>query len=376
MTAILPDPPPSRPAADGPTVEVPFVTGGPLRQIGGRLLFAVGLLVVGTIVVYLGRDGYTDEVDGSISLLDAFYYSTVGLTTTGYGDITAVTPSARLVSAIAITPLRVAFLFVVIGTTVEIMVYRTREQWRIDRWRRRLRKHTVVIGFGTKGRGAVDILRASGVRLGQIVVVDPSREAVNEANARGIAGIVGDATRADVLRRAELPRAGQVLVTAYRDDTAVLATLTARQLNPDASIVVSARESENVALLRQSGADAVVTSSESVGRILGLSTVSPALGSVLEDLLTYGHGLEVAERPVLTREEGMSPRQMDDVAVGVVRDETVYRYFESAVSELRRGDRLIVIRSAEELPWAPRPGTDAEPNDSQDDTEPGEGRAT
>jgi voltage-gated potassium channel len=40
-----------------------------------------------------------------------------------------------------------------------------------------------------------------------------------------------------------------------------------------------------------------------------------------------------------------------------VRDEKVYRYFDPVVTLLARGDRLIVVRPAKELPWAPRPGT-------------------
>ena len=58
--------------------------------------------------------------------LDCLYYATVSLSTTGYGDITPVTPSARLVNVLVITPLRVAFLIVLIGTTVETLTTRSR----------------------------------------------------------------------------------------------------------------------------------------------------------------------------------------------------------------------------------------------------------
>ena len=41
----------------------------------------------------------------------------------------------------------------------------------------------------------------------------------------------------------------------------------------------------------------------------------------------------------------------------MVRDDKVHRYFDPVVTLLARGDRLIVVRPAKELPWAPRPGT-------------------
>ena len=76
----------------------------------------------------------------------------MSLSTTGYGDITPVTPSARLVNVLVITPLRVAFLIVLIGTTVETLTTQSRQALKIQRWRSKVRNHTIVVGYGTKGR--------------------------------------------------------------------------------------------------------------------------------------------------------------------------------------------------------------------------------
>jgi voltage-gated potassium channel len=221
-------------------------------------------------------------------------------------------------------------------------------------------QHVIVIGYGTKGRSAVDTLVNNGFDRSDIVIVDAGQNAVADAQVDGVAVVTGDATRRDVLRRSGVERATQVIITTDRDDTNVLATLTVRQLNPEALIVSSVREQENVPLMRQSGADSVITSSDAVGRLLGLSSLSPTLGSVMEDLLTYGEGLEVAERELLVREVGRPPQSLPDQVISVVRDEKVYRYFDPVVSQLARGDRLIVVRPARDLPWAPRPGTHGE----------------
>ena len=61
--------------------------------------------------------------------------------------------------------------------------------------------------------------------------------------------------------------------------------------------------------MKQSGASSVITSSDAVGRLLGLSSLSPTLGTVMEDLLTYGEGLEVAERELLVSEVGQQPQR-------------------------------------------------------------------
>jgi voltage-gated potassium channel len=86
----------------------------------------------------------------------------------------------------------------------------------------------------------------------------------------------------------------------------------------------------------------------------------------MEDLMTHGSGLEVAERELLASEVGKQPQSLADQVLAVVRDERVYRYFDPVVGLLARGDRLIVVRPSEDLPWAPRPGTHNEELASDD----------
>ncbi|MEV6113481.1 potassium channel family protein [Streptomyces sp. NPDC052109] len=315
----------------------------PIRQVAKRLLMALFVLVATALVVYADHDGYHDNADGSVDLLDAFYYATVTLSTTGYGDITPVSDGARLTNIFVITPLRVLFLIILVGTTLEVLTERTREEWRVNRWRSALRDHTVVIGFGTKGRSAIQTICATGLKKEQAVVVDPSAKAVDAATAEGYAGVIGDATRSDVLKRAEVHKARQIIVAPQRDDTAVLVTLTARQLNRTAKIVAAVREEENAPLLRQSGADAVITSASAAGRLLGLSVLSPAAGMVMEDLIQQGSGLDLVERPVVRGEVGKRARETDDLVVSVLRGHRVLGYDDPAVGTLQLTDRLITI---------------------------------
>ncbi|AJE41605.1 potassium channel family protein [Streptomyces nodosus] len=315
----------------------------PIQQVGKRLAMALLVLVVTALVVWADGSGYHDSAGGHFGLLDAFYYATVTLSTTGYGDITPVSDSARLTNIFVITPLRVVFLIILVGTTLEVLTERTREEWRLNRWRAALRDHTVVVGFGTKGRSAIQTVCATGLKKEHVVVVDPSSKAVDAAIAEGYAGVIGDATRSDVLRRAEAQRARQIIIATQRDDTAVLVTLTARQINRAAKIVATVREEENAPLLRQSGADAVITSASAAGRLLGLSVLSPAAAMVMEDLIQQGSGLDLAERPVTKAEAGRTVRELDDLVVSVVRGHRVLGFDDPALGTLQLTDRLITI---------------------------------
>ncbi|TDC17709.1 potassium channel family protein [Actinomadura bangladeshensis] len=336
-------------AARRPLVLLPSSTTGPLRAVAKRVGIALLLLFAVVAAVYADRDGYRDSGDGRLSLLDAFYYATVTVSTTGYGDITPVGEGARFVNIVFITPVRVLFLIVLVGTTLEVLAERTREDWRKSRWRARVRDHIVVAGYGTKGRSAIKTLLSTGVERDSIVVVDPDPRVVAEAAEAGFVSIVGDATRSSVLKQAAVQRAREIVVASARDDTAVLITLTARQLNPHAGIQASVRESENAPLLRQSGADRVVTSSEAAGRLLGMSTSQPSVSEVIEDLLEQGSGLDLVSREVLAEEVGGSLGAVRQPVLAVVRDGRTLPFDHPECTVLEAGDRLIVVRSSPRL---------------------------
>lgn len=332
-----------------PRVHFPRAELRPLAAIGRRLLLAGGLILLVTVVVYLDRGGYTDDADGVVSLADAFYYATVTITTTGYGDITPLSDVARLLTAVVVTPARVLFLVLLVGTTLEILTERSREALHLQRWRRRVRDHYIVCGFGTLGRSAIAVLRERGVAAVDIVVVDRRAEAVAEAAAGGFATVHGDATRTAVLSEARIARAKGVIVAADRDETTVLVTLTARELNAVATIVAAAREEENAHLLRQSGATAVVTTAHAAGRMLGIATDHPGLVDVVEDLLTLGRGVDIDLRAVTdaeVRHGAPTAQRPGELPVAVVRGDRTLPL--PRAGRLRAGDRLICVRDVEQ----------------------------
>jgi voltage-gated potassium channel len=107
------------------------------------------------------------------------------------------------------------------------------------------------------------------------------------------------------------------------------------------------REAENRHLLRQSGADSVVVSSETAGRLLGIATTTPSVVEMMEDLLTPEAGFALAEREVEAKEAGGSPRHLPELVLGVVRNGELLPVDAPEVDAMELGDRLLYIRSAE-----------------------------
>ncbi len=333
------------PGSPPPQVVFPAAGANPLRALARRVAIAIGLLLAVALVTWLGRGGYRDADGDPVSALDALYYASVSVTTTGYGDITPITPAARAWTALVVTPARILFLIVLVGTTIEVLTERFRKAVAISRWRKRVTDHVIVVGYGTKGRGAIQsMLDGGAVAPSGVVVIDVSERALDEATHAGLVGVFGDATRTTVLRQARIEEASAIIVTSNRDDTATLVTLSARELNPRAVIAASVRESENAHLLRQSGANVVIVSSEAAGRVLGLAIREPAAVSVLEDLLVAGRGLQLSERAVTTSEIGGPPRLQDGhLPVAIVRDGVRLGFDDERFARAELGDIVVSV---------------------------------
>ncbi len=326
-------------------VHVPRKSRRPGVDVFRRVGLAAGLVVFVALVVFLGRDGYTDSTDSQISALDAFYYASVTVTTTGYGDITAVSDGARLATVLLITPARIMFLILVVSTTVEVLTVQARENVQKRRWRSGLKDHIIICGYGATGQSAADDLLRRGVSPDKIVLVDLSEQAVKSATERGLTAIRGDATRSDILTTAAVREAQAVIVAPNRDDTAVLITLTVRELNSDVHIVAGGREQENLHLLRQGGANEVIDATAAVGRMLGLGTYAPGAVGVMDEILDAGRGLELVEvSPVEVDGQFQAPE--DSNLVAVIRSEKRLPAADVGSVSLQRNDRLVVVRDA------------------------------
>jgi voltage-gated potassium channel len=155
-----------------------------------------------------------------------------------------------------------------------------------------------------------------------------------------------------VLGSAQIQTADRIVIAVGRDDTAVLVTLTARQLNPGMTIIAAVREAENEPLLRQSGADHVVVSSDAAGRLLGLATIDPGAGQVLSELLDRGRGLDLTERLATPAELGRPAKDACTGLIALLRGDRVLSPDDPGASALEEGDRLVLLSGTRLSPRA------------------------
>jgi CPA2 family monovalent cation:H+ antiporter-2 len=123
--------------------------------------------------------------------------------------------------------------------------------------------HVVVAGYGRVGRLVGEALHDQGQA---VLVLEEEKERVAMLHQHGIATIVGNAARDDVLEAANLAHARALVVTVPDAFEGGEVVRVARRANPQLQIIARADSDASTAHLRQQGADMVVVAQSELAR--------------------------------------------------------------------------------------------------------------
>ncbi|QZH73774.1 MAG: NAD-binding protein [Erythrobacter sp.] len=318
-------------------------------DLGIRLGVALFLIFAVIMIHWWDRDGLVDNVDGHISFSDVVYFTMISVTTTGFGDIAPISDRSRMIEAIIVTPVRVAVIFIFVGAAYSFVIKRSWEKWHMARIQEKLSDHIVVLGFGVSGSEAVGELIDRGIEPECIVVMDPSAERLEKAEALGCNVIQADATRDESLEAVRIREARTVLVSAGRDDSSILIVLTVRHLAPNVPISVVVRAADNELLARQAGADNVINPVRFTGLLLAGSAAGAHIAEYMSDLASVSGRVQLIERKVLPEEIG---KPLSELATGgkgvrVYRNGKPCGFWEHEADCLQAGDVVVEILPSE-----------------------------
>ncbi|CAN5250562.1 potassium channel family protein [soil metagenome] len=309
-----------------------------------RVALVLGLIGIVLGIHWFGRVGLRDNLDNQISFIDVLYFTTVTVTTVGYGDIVPVSPEARLFEAIVVTPIRLFVWLIFLGTAYSLFFRNIIYRWRMARIQDDLHNHIIVTGFGTSGAEAVHELLARGTDPHEIVVVDPGERALEAAEALGCNILCGDSTRDSTLKNVRIDKARALIVSAGRDDTSILITLTARHLAPHLPISIVVRNEDNELPARQAGATTVINPVSFAGLLLAGSCSGPHIADYMADLAASGGRVKLAERAVRADEVG-KPLAAAGPGLGlrIYRGGRPIGFWEEGARTLATGDLIVEI---------------------------------
>lgn len=194
---------------------------------------------------------------------------------------------------------------------------------------------TIVAGLDIAGSTAKGILEQAG-----LTTVGIDTEDGEEVD------IVGSATDDRTLYRANIEAANTLIVTSDDDRESMLATLVAKDLNPDIEVIVGANETETTGNIYRAGADYVLSFSKVAGRMLALDLFDDQAMALDEEVTLTG-----TTAPELV---GQSPddtgirERTGAMLVGIERDEDVITELNEGVT-IAEDDTLIVAGTTESI---------------------------
>lgn len=229
-----------------------------MHQSGRKLLISLALF--GSLLTFGTLGSYCvcriDDVPGERSLVDAFYFTLVVLTTVGMES-----PVSALERVFSIVLMLVG-IFLAAAAASNVVAFAIDGELNKHFGRRKLEKlvkdldaHFIVVGFGRMGRALCDRLIEA---TEPFVLIERQEALAEQARARGLLCVCGDATDEDTLRAAGIERAAGLATCLPNDPANVFVTLTARGMRPAMEIVARAEDPATEAKLIRAGANRVI----------------------------------------------------------------------------------------------------------------------
>ena len=205
-----------------------------------------------------GMVGYV-VIEG-FSFLEAFYMTTISVTTAGFTEVRKLSDGGRIFTSFLLITSWGAFAFAITRITQYIINGEVNKYFKNRRLMTaidKLNHHVIVCGFGRNGQQAAKTL---GYHYQQYIVIENDYEVTERLSGEqpGLVYINGDGTDDDVLIRAGIHRAKALITTLPADADNVFIVLSARSLNPTIQIISRASEKGSYAKLKKAGADSVI----------------------------------------------------------------------------------------------------------------------
>ncbi|MEO2069443.1 MAG: potassium channel protein [Desulfurobacteriaceae bacterium] len=288
------------------------------------------------------------------SFLDALWHTIITISTVGYGEVHPLSTAGKTFTMVVIV---IAFaIFAYAASTIASMIFEGELKKifinkRIEKMVSNLKNHTIVCGLGRTGLAAIKELWKEKIPF---VVIEKSEEKIEEAKEKypNLIYILGDATEDEILIKAGIKSAANLIVATPDDASNLFITLSAKNLNPRIKVVARASREENVIKLKRAGATEVILPNVIGGLRMASLAIRPSVVTFL-DIVTH-HGeidlrLEEVKVPKGSPFHGKLlkdleiPKKTGVIVIGIKREDGSFILNPTSTTMILENDSLIII---------------------------------
>ncbi|TWT33070.1 potassium channel family protein [Blastopirellula retiformator] len=255
--------------------ERPSPLSAPIRKmVTGAVLF---LMICVVAVV-----GY---VSAGWDLADSIYMVIITIFGVGYGEVQPVQSIPLRALTIMVIIAGYGAVIYTVGGFMQMVVdgelQKALKARRMTKEIEKLTGHTILCGVGRMGSILARELHAEGKLF---VVIDSDEARLAAAEALGYLIVKGDATEEWVLEQAGIHRAALLTTVLSADATNVFVTVTAREMNPELTIIARGENPRTEKKLIGCGANKVVLPTAIGAKKLAQMIIRPSAENLLEQL--------------------------------------------------------------------------------------------
>ncbi len=224
-------------------------------------------------VLAIGVFGYMYFSDDTF--INALYMTVITITTVGFGEVHPLSQEERLFTIFLILMSVTTLGYVASIITQYIASGELLKKLKFKKVQKKIEKlsqHSIVCGYGRNGKQAVAKLKKFNKA---IVIIENNEDRILELEEGNLIYIKGDATSDEILIKAGIQNAANLITALPSDADNLYVVLSARQLNKELTIVSRASNDSSDNKLRIAGANNVIMPDKLGGDHMASLLVTP-----------------------------------------------------------------------------------------------------
>lgn len=321
-----------------------------MKGLRDKLLISIVLII--SIIVF-GTLGYM-VVEGW-NFRDSLFMTFITITTVGYQEVHDLSANGEIFT-IFLLIFGVGIIFYILSLEAKVLIEgqlkgifeRRTLKKKIDD----LKNHYIICGYGRMGKTIASELVEKGVDL---VVIEKNPQ---QSDRQDRLLIEGDATIDESLKSAGIEKAKGIVSVLPTDAENLFLVLSARELNPNISIVTRAKDEAAENKLSRAGADRVVSPYHAGSVKIANLILKPAVVDFLE-FATMDGNFELQLEEIIfqetskfvhkTLEESAIGRDLRIIIVAIKKSNGNMEFNPSSKSIIEAGDTLIALGEISKL---------------------------
>ena len=253
-----------------------------LSKIGLIILVSlIGYIILLVLIVHFEKE---NPESGIKSLYDAVWWSTVTLTSVGYGDLVPTTSAGRLVGFVFLFGSLTIFA-VLIGQITSIM-NNLRENKRLGQYGTNLKNHALIVGWNSFGKTVTDQLTGAGKQVAVITKIKTDIDFIRENYPPSkVFALYTDYHTIEHLNKANIQDSSIVFVNLEDDTEKLVYILNLKKTFEDLKYIVSLDNADLKQTFVAAGVTYALSKNEIASKLLASYIFEPDVATFNEEII-------------------------------------------------------------------------------------------